>query len=335
MTVPLRGAIGACARGGCLSDDEPAGRPGVHVRIPAGIAEGAMAGDRLPLRLGASQGSSIDGRGSLVGRWRERVLDGRRLRASWGDLTALRDPRRAAAVLVVGIVGGLMVMLLAAHGHAAGADAWAYWQGARTWLAGGDPYVPTGPWLPYVYAIWLLPLFVPWALLPWPLAWVLWRGSMVLLFVATFVWAYRRRPLATALVFLALSIPIGLVLDSANVALFLVFALWAAQFTGPRTSALLWAVATAMKWIPAAFFPILTPTGRRWGLALMAVAVALTLVTWPQTVEQIGAVSISGVPSAESGIRTLRVDHLVFLWALVPWLWGVRAGRRPAAPNAS
>ncbi len=300
-----------------------------------------MADERLRMGHGGARGLATDDRGQLARRWREWVPDGRRLAGWWGGLAALRDPRRAAAVLIVGVVGGLMVMLLALHGYAAGADAWAYWQGARTWLAGGDPYVPTGPWLPYVYATWLLPLFVPWALLPWPLAWFLWRGAMVLLFVATFVWAYRRRPGATALTFLVLCIPIGLVLDSANVALFLVVALWAAQFTGPRTGGLLWAMATAMKWIPVVFLPLLTPTGRRWGLVLIGIAVALSLATWPQTLEQIGAVSISGVPTVESGVRTLRVDHLVFLWALVPWLWGIRAGHRspttttPGGPGPS
>jgi hypothetical protein len=298
-----------------------------------------MADDRLLLRRGAARVFAIAGRRTATRRWREWIPAARRRWPAWGDLSALRDPRRAGAVVIVGVVGGSMVLLLVVHGYAAGADAWAYWQGARTWLAGGDPYVPTGPWLPYVYAIWLLPLFVPWALLPWPLAWFLWRGGMVLLFAATFVWAYGRRPLATALVFLVLSIPIGLVLDSANVALFLVFALWAAQFTGPRTGAFLWAVPTAMKWIPVVFLPLLTPTGRRWGLALMGIAVVLSLVTWPQTIEQIGAVSISGVPTVESGIRTLRVDHLVFLWALVPWLWGIRAregaGHEPRAGEGS
>ena len=48
---------------------------------------------------------------------------------------------------------------LIARGEAAGADARAYWAGVRLWLNGGDPYHPTGPFLPYVYAPWMLPLF--------------------------------------------------------------------------------------------------------------------------------------------------------------------------------
>ena len=39
-----------------------------------------------------------------------------------------------------------------ARGEAGGADARAYWAGVRIWLNGGDPYHPTGPFLPYVYA---------------------------------------------------------------------------------------------------------------------------------------------------------------------------------------
>ena len=57
----------------------------------------------------------------------------------------------------------LIVAGLAARGEAAGADARAYWAGVRIWLAGGDPYHPTGPFMPYVYAPWMLPLFAPWA----------------------------------------------------------------------------------------------------------------------------------------------------------------------------
>ena len=61
----------------------------------------------------------------------------------------------------------------------AGADARAYWAGVRIWLEGGDPYHPVGPFLPYVYAPWMLPLFAPWALLPWEVAWFAWRGATI------------------------------------------------------------------------------------------------------------------------------------------------------------
>ena len=87
-----------------------------------------------------------------------------------------------------------------ARGEAAGADARAYWAGVRIWLNGGDPYHPTGPFLPYVYAPWMLPLFAPWALLPWDVAWFVWRGGTILLLLWTIHWAYRRRPLTTAVI---------------------------------------------------------------------------------------------------------------------------------------
>ena len=89
---------------------------------------------------------------------------------------------------------------LLARGEAAGADARAYWAGVRIWLNGGDPYHPTGPFLPYVYAPWMLPLFAPWALLPWDVAWFVWRGATILLLLWTIHWAYRRRPLTTAVI---------------------------------------------------------------------------------------------------------------------------------------
>ena len=60
---------------------------------------------------------------------------------------------------------------MTARGDRAGADAQAYWAAVRIWLEGGNPYHPTGPFLPYVYAPWMLPLFTPWALLPWDVAW--------------------------------------------------------------------------------------------------------------------------------------------------------------------
>ena len=37
-----------------------------------------------------------------------------------------------------------------ARGEPAGADARAYWAGVRLWINGGNPYVPIGPFMPYV-----------------------------------------------------------------------------------------------------------------------------------------------------------------------------------------
>ena len=55
------------------------------------------------------------------------------------------------------ITFGCLAAGLVARGEPAGADARAYWAAVRIWLGGGDPYRPTGPFLPYVYAPWMLP----------------------------------------------------------------------------------------------------------------------------------------------------------------------------------
>ncbi len=234
-------------------------------------------------------------------------------------------------VLALGVTGGLMALCLVERGAAAGQDAFAYWQGARTWLNGGDPYQPAGPWWPYVYAVWLLPLFAPWALLPWPVAWALWRGAMLVLLGWSVTWAYERRPAATALAFLLLAIPIGVVLDSGNVALFLALGIWATRFVRPPAGGFLLALASAMKWFPIVFLPLLGAPARRWALLFLGVAALLYAVTWPATVEQFRAVQVSGIPSLFEGPHGLRVDHLVFGWAAIPWLWSLLD--RPPRPH--
>ena len=100
------------------------------------------------------------------------------------------------AILIVAFA--LAIAGMTARGETAGGDAQAYWAAVRIWLEGGDPYHPTGPFLPYVYAPWMLPLFIPWALLPWDVAWFVWRGGTILLLLWSIRWAYTRRPLATA-----------------------------------------------------------------------------------------------------------------------------------------
>ena len=86
---------------------------------------------------------------------------------------------------------GIVAAGIVGRGEPAGADARAYWAGVRIWLNGGDPYHPTGPFLPYVYAPWMLPLFAPWALLPWDVAWFVWRGGTILALLWTIHWAYK------------------------------------------------------------------------------------------------------------------------------------------------
>jgi hypothetical protein len=235
-------------------------------------------------------------------------------RAIRRETSRLHDRKRLLAMAILICVGGSIAAGLIARGDPAGADARAYWAAVRIWLNGGDPYHPTGPFLPYVYAPWMLPLFAPWALLPWDVAWVVWRGSAILLLFWTADWAYRRRPLATAVAILILAFPIGANLDTGNINLFLAFLLWGAQFAGPRLAGLFWSLATWMKWYPALYWIILAPRARSWGLIWLAAAGVLSLVMLPLTIVQFQA--LFGF-----GARPLRLDYLVLLWAVVPWWW--------------
>jgi hypothetical protein len=238
-------------------------------------------------------------------------------RALRREASRLRDRRRLAAMILLMLTFGFVAAGLLARGEAAGADARAYWAGVRIWLNGGDPYNPTGPFLPYIYTPWMLPLFAPWALLPWDVAWFVWRAGAILALLWSIDWAYRRRPLDTAIVVALLGFPIGANLDLGNITLLLALALFGAQFVGPRLAGLLWALSAWMKWLPAPLWLVLAPRARAWGLAWLAIAVVLTLAMIPQTLAQLNA--IFGF-----GPRPIRVDYLVLLWPLVPWLW-----RRP------
>lgn len=225
----------------------------------------------------------------------------------------LRDRRRLLAILLTSLAGTMIVVFVIARGELAGADARAYWGGVRVWLAGGDPMLPPQPYLPYVYAPWSVPLFLPWALLPWDVAWIVWRGINVLLLVWSAAWAYQRQPLATAILLCILAAPIAATLDTGNLTLLCALGVWAAQFTGPRLGGLLWALATVLKWFPAPLWLILPARARLWGLVWMAVAALLMLATWPQTLVQI--------ETAVTFPRPFRLDYLLLLWAAVPWIW--------------
>jgi hypothetical protein len=238
-------------------------------------------------------------------------------RALRREASRLDDPRRIAAIVLLSLAFALLLSGMIARGDAGGADARAYWAGVRMWVNGGDPYHPTGPFLPYVYAPWMLPLFAPWALLPWDVAWFVWRVGTILLLLWTIHWAYSRRPLTTAVIFAVLAFPFGANLDTGNINLQLTLMLWAAQFTVPWLAGLLWAIATWMKWLPVVFWPILSRRGRRWGLVWLLISILLSLATLPLTIIQLQV--LFGF-----GARPVRLDYLVYLWAFVPWLY-----RRP------
>ncbi len=272
-------------------------------------------------------------RGDAVAR-RSRAHAGVWRRAFRREVGRLRDPRRIVAILILGVILGVFTAGLLARGEAAGADARAYWAGVRIWLAGGDPYAAVGPFMPYVYAPWMLPLFLPWALLPWDVAWFVWRGATILLLFWTAGWAYRRHPLATAIAVLLLSFPIAANVDTGNINLILAFMLWAAQVVRPPVAGLLWALATAMKWVPVVFLPLLAPKARGWGVAWLALAGVLTLATLPATLVQIETVFAFPRPA--------RIDYLVLLWAAIPWIWNhpdpfwwARPSRWPAMRTAA
>jgi len=254
--------------------------------------------------------------GGRVGGWADhpaRRRAGIYRRAFRRQVSRLRDRRRLLAILLLAVAGGIGLAGMFARGELAGSDARAYWAAVRIWLNGGDPYHPASPFLPYVYAPWLLPAFAPWALLPWDVAWFVWRGGTILLLLWTVTWAYRRHPLATAVAALLLAFPAFANLDTGNIDLVLVLLLWGAYFTGRRTAGLLWALATAMKWMPLVFLPILAPRARLHGVIFLAIGGLLTLATLPLTLVQLSV--LFGLP------RPVRLDYLVFLWALVPSVW--------------
>src|SRR4029078_216954 len=166
----------------------------------------------------------------------------------------------------------------------------------------------------------------PWALLPWDVAWFVWRGGTIFLWLWTVHWAYRQRPLETAILVFLLCFPLVANLDTGNINLLLTLMLWGAQFTGPVVAGLLWSVATWMKWAPVVFLALLAPRApmgglrvlaprpRLWVVVFLAASALLSLATLPLTILQLQA--LFGF-----GARPLRLDYLVFLWALVPSLW--------------
>lgn len=216
------------------------------------------------------------------------------------------------ALLIV--VFALAIAGMAARGDNAGADAQAYWAAVRIWLDGGNPYHPIRPFLPYVYAPWMLPLFAPWALLPWEVAWFAWRGGTILLLLWSIRWAYARRPLPTGILISLLAFPIAANLDTGNIDLLLTLALFGAQFVDGRVGGLVWGLATWMKWLPAPLWLTLPARARGWGLVFLALSAVLSLAMLPLTIAQFQA--LFGF-----GQRPIRADYLAFVWAVVPWWW--------------
>ena len=232
-------------------------------------------------------GAAMDG-SQTIGR-RDLRRAGVVRRALRREAARIREPRRVLAMGILIIAFALAIAGMTARGETAGADAQAYWAAVRIWLEGGDPYHPVGPFLPYVYAPWMLPLFAPWATLPWDAAWFVYRGVTILLLLWSVRWAYARRPLATAILFAFLTIPIAANLDTGNINLLLALGVFGAAFVGPRLGGFLWALATWMKWVPAVLWLVLLPRTRTWGLGWLAIAALLSLATLPLTIVQLEA----------------------------------------------
>ena len=229
------------------------------------------------------------------------------------DTGFLRDRSRLLAILILVVCGAAIASWIVARGDLVGADARAYWGGVRLWLSGGDPLDPPPPYMPYVYWSWSLPIFAPWAALPWETAWFVYRAFNVIIFAWSAAWAYRQHPLATALLVLLITPALATTLDTGNITLLCAMGIWAAHFTGPRLGGFMWALATALKWFPALLFLLLPPRARLWGIAWAALFGVLTLAVWPEVVRQLDLVI--NFP------RPLRIDYMLLAWAAVPWLW--------------
>jgi alpha-1,2-mannosyltransferase len=232
----------------------------------------------------------------------------------------LRDPRRLVAIALLALTGGLVLAFIAARGQLAGSDALAYWTGVHRWLSGTDIYqLPPAGYvappvaLPYAYPPWALYLFLPWALIPWDIAWFVWRAANVVLFAWSVGWAYERRPLATAVFVAFLGPAIAANLDTGNINVFIALGLWVAYWSGPRLGGLIWALGAGLKVVPVLLLGFVPRRAWAWGLGILAVLVLLSLATWPQTLRQIDIVL--NYP------RPLRIDYLLLLWAGVPWLY--------------
>lgn len=236
------------------------------------------------------------------------------------------SPRRIGAILLLALTGGFVLAVLWERGQLAGSDAFAYWTAVHRWLSGQDIYQvipginlpPSEGALPFAYSPWSLYLFLPWAALPWDIAWIVWRAANIALFAWSVAWAYDRRPLATALIVAILAPALAANLDTGNINVLIALGVWlgwfaSARLGGARLGGVAWAVGTALKFLPAPLLLFVPRRGWRYGLAALAVLGVLTLATWPQVVRQLDIVL--NYP------RPLRIDYMVLAWAAVPWLW--------------
>ena len=234
---------------------------------------------------------------------------------------AAADPRDDAADRRVRarIAAGMI-----ARGEPAGADARAYWAAVRIWLERRRPVPPDRP----VPALRLRPVDA--AAVRAVGAAAVGRRLVRL--------ARRRRSSSccgrsagrtaggrspTAILVALLAFPIAANLDTGNINLLLTLLLFGAQFTGPIVAGLIWAIATWMKWVPVVLWPCSRRGPGSGACCSSRSRCCCASRRCPLTIVQLEA--LFGF-----GRRPIRLDYLVFIWALVPCCGGSRPVRVPA-----
>jgi hypothetical protein len=101
--------------------------------------------------------------------------------------------------------------------------------------------------------------------------------------------------------------------DTGNINILIALTPWLAWLSNARWGGVAWAVATALKFVPAPLLLFMPRASWRIALGVLGVLVLLTLATWPQTVRQLDIVL--NYP------RPLRIDYMILAWGIVPWLW--------------
>ena len=143
------------------------------------------------------------------------------------------------------------------------------------------------------------------------------RVGTILLLLWTIHWAYRRRPLTTAVIFALLGFPFGANLDTGNINLPADADAVGRPVHRPTSGRAAVGARDLDEMGARDLTGSSSPRARAVGLGWLGVSIALSVITLPLTIIQLQA--LFGF-----GARPLRLDYLVYLWAFVPWLY-----RRP------
>jgi alpha-1,2-mannosyltransferase len=204
--------------------------------------------------------------------------------------------------------------------RAGGIDLNSYLEASRTVLHGGNPYASSTPF-PYVYPMFLAFALIPLALLGPDVALPLWfaalTGALVWTTAAAVRTAYpslQTRPLTPFLfVFFAVGFPViqsnlrnGQVNFAVVALCLLVFG--AAKARGDFCGAFAWAVALAVKLVPAVLLPYFA-LRRRWRLIASGLALSAALCLLPIVTMGASAVSASASYVATFAAGSFGVLH--------------------------